>query len=58
MPTDASRLYAKNVANLLALMTRDGTVAPDFDDDGRCAGHGVADPPTAEAACSPEAPGP
>ncbi|QDW29374.1 NAD(P) transhydrogenase subunit alpha [Arthrobacter sp. KBS0702] len=31
--SDASRLYAKNVANLLALMTTDGTVAPDFDDD-------------------------
>ena len=28
MPTDASRLYAKNVANLLALMTADGQVAP------------------------------
>src|SRR5690606_2213024 len=33
IPTDASRLYAKNVANLLALMTVDGAVAPDFDDD-------------------------
>lgn len=33
IPSDASRLYAKNVANLLALMTADGTVAPDFDDD-------------------------
>ena len=33
IPTDASRLYAKNVANLLALMTTDGQVAPDFDDE-------------------------
>ncbi|GAA3878631.1 Re/Si-specific NAD(P)(+) transhydrogenase subunit alpha [Leifsonia kafniensis] len=33
MPSDASRLYAKNVANLLALMTVDGQVAPDFDDE-------------------------
>lgn len=33
MPSDASRLFAKNVANLLALMTADGKVVPDFDDD-------------------------
>ena len=32
-PTDASRLYAKNVANLLALMTTDGQIAPDFADE-------------------------
>jgi H+-translocating NAD(P) transhydrogenase subunit alpha len=32
MPADASRLYAKNVANLLALMTHDGSVEPDFGD--------------------------
>ncbi len=40
--SDASRLYAKNVANLLALMTTDGTVAPDFGDDvvaGACLTH-------------------
>ena len=54
MPADASRLYAKNVANLLALMTRDGTVAPDFDDDvvaGACLTHDgvVRHLPTAEA---------
>ncbi|MHB1173017.1 MAG: NAD(P) transhydrogenase subunit alpha, partial [Lacisediminihabitans sp.] len=30
IPADASRLYAKNVANLLALMTVDGQVTPDF----------------------------
>lgn len=33
MPSDASRLYAKNVANLLALMTVDGQVTPDFGDE-------------------------
>lgn len=33
IPSDASRLYAKNVANLLALMTTDGTVAPDYTDE-------------------------
>lgn len=40
--SDASRLYAKNVANLLALMTTDGKVVPDFDDDvvaGACLTH-------------------
>ena len=54
MAQDASRLYAKNVANLLALMVRDGTVAPDFDDDviaGACLTHdgAVRHLPTAEA---------
>jgi len=42
MPADASRLYARNVANLLLLMTKDGTVAPDFDDEvvaGACLTH-------------------
>ncbi|MCU1545997.1 MAG: transhydrogenase subunit alpha, partial [Homoserinimonas sp.] len=42
VPTDASRLYAKNVANLLALMTSEGTVSPDFEDDvvaGACLTH-------------------
>ena len=33
MPVDASRLYAKNVTNLLLLMTKDGLVIPDFDDE-------------------------
>ena len=33
VPADASRLYAKNVANLIALMTVDGVVLPDFDDE-------------------------
>ncbi|WP_311212379.1 MULTISPECIES: Re/Si-specific NAD(P)(+) transhydrogenase subunit alpha [unclassified Arthrobacter] len=54
MPTDASRLYAKNVANLLALMTRDGVVSPDFDDEvvaGTCLTHAgeVRHAPTSEA---------
>jgi H+-translocating NAD(P) transhydrogenase subunit alpha len=42
MPADASRLYAKNVANLLLLMTKDGQVVPDFDDEvvaGSCLTH-------------------
>lgn len=33
MPFDASRLYAKNVANLISLMTVDGKVEPDFADE-------------------------
>lgn len=54
MASDASRLYAKNVANLLALMIRDGKVTPDFGDDviaGACLTHdgAVRHLPTAEA---------
>ena len=54
MPADASRLYAKNVANLLALMVRDGALVPDFDDEvvgGSCLTHDgvVRHGPTAEA---------
>ena len=54
MPTDASRLYAKNVANLLALMTADGVVTPDFTDEviaGACLTHDgqVLHAPTATA---------
>lgn len=54
MPFDASRLFAKNVANLLALMTADGKVVPDFDDEvlaGACLTHGgsVRHAATAEA---------
>lgn len=33
MPVHASQLYARNVANLLLLMTKDGVVEPDFDDE-------------------------
>jgi NAD(P) transhydrogenase subunit alpha len=60
IPTDASRLYAKNVANLLALMTTDGRVVPDFDDE-IVAGAGlthngtVLHAPTAEALKETEA---
>lgn len=42
MPVDASRLYAKNVASFLLLMTSDGKVEPDFDDEvvaGTCLTH-------------------
>jgi len=54
MPSDASRLFAKNVANLLALMTADGKVVPDFDDEvvaGACLTRGgcVLHAATAEA---------
>lgn len=54
VPTDASRLYAKNVANLLALMTVDGQVTPDFEDEiiaGACltSDGTVRHAPTAEA---------
>ncbi|MFP5366069.1 MAG: Re/Si-specific NAD(P)(+) transhydrogenase subunit alpha [Actinomycetes bacterium] len=53
MASDASRLYAKNVANLLALMIRDGALAADFGDEvlaGACLTHGgeVRHQPTAE----------
>ncbi|MEO5919776.1 MAG: NAD(P) transhydrogenase subunit alpha [Pseudolysinimonas sp.] len=33
MPVDASRLLAKNIANFVALLTTDGKVAPDFEDE-------------------------
>jgi H+-translocating NAD(P) transhydrogenase subunit alpha len=33
MPVHASQLYARNVTNLLLLMTREGEVVPDFDDE-------------------------
>ncbi|MFJ4030341.1 NAD(P) transhydrogenase subunit alpha [Paenarthrobacter sp. NPDC089989] len=54
MPADASRLYAKNVANLIALMTKDGVVAPDFSDEvvaGTCLTHDgvIRHAPTADA---------
>ncbi|TQJ59126.1 NAD(P) transhydrogenase subunit alpha [Arthrobacter sp. SLBN-83] len=42
MASDASRLYAKNVANLLALLVRDGTLTLNFDDEvvaGACLTH-------------------
>ncbi len=54
IPSDASRLYAKNVANLLALMTVDGKVTPDYTDEvvtGACLTRGgaVTHDPTAQA---------
>lgn len=33
MPFDASRLFAKNIANLLELMTKDKKIQPDFADE-------------------------
>ncbi|HXW35061.1 MAG TPA: Re/Si-specific NAD(P)(+) transhydrogenase subunit alpha [Acidimicrobiales bacterium] len=33
MPTHASFLYARNVANFLSLLSKDGQLAPDFDDE-------------------------
>jgi H+-translocating NAD(P) transhydrogenase subunit alpha len=42
MPADASRLYAKNVVNLMLLMVKDGELVPDFDDEvvaGSCLTH-------------------
>jgi NAD(P) transhydrogenase subunit alpha len=57
MASDASRLYAKNVANLLALMVRDGALTLDFDDEvlaGACLTHAgvVRHQPTAELLAS------
>jgi NAD(P) transhydrogenase subunit alpha len=43
LPVHASRLYAANVVALLLLMTVDGAVTPDFDDEivvGACVVHG------------------
>ena len=60
MPVDASRLYAKNVVNLLMLMTSEGQVVPDLDDEvvaGACLTHQgtVRHAPTA-ALLAPPAP--
>ena len=50
MPTHASFLYARNIANFLGLLVKDGELAPDFDDEivaGTCVvrdGHGGARP--------------
>ncbi len=54
MAFDASRLYAKNVSNLLALMTEKGKVSPDFEDEvvaGACLTHAgeIRHEPTREA---------
>jgi NAD(P) transhydrogenase subunit alpha len=69
MPTHASFLYSRNIANFLGLLVKDGQLAPDFDDEivaGTCvvrAGEvvhaptaealGLAPPPTAPAAATP-----
>ncbi len=57
MAFDASRLYAKNIANLLELMVTSGKVDPDFEDEvveGACLTHDgqVMHGPTAEAITS------
>ena len=42
MASDASRLLARNISNLIALMTVEGAVVPDFDDEvvrGTCLTH-------------------
>ncbi len=54
MPTHASFLYARNIANLLGLLVHDGTLSPDFDDEivaGTCVvrAGAVVHGPTAEA---------
>jgi NAD(P) transhydrogenase subunit alpha len=54
MPTHASFLYARNIANFLGLIVKDGELAPDFDDEivaGTCVVRAgtVVHGPTAEA---------
>src|SRR5690606_31221796 len=42
-PQDASRMYAKNMLNLLSIMIKDGEISLNFDDDiikGSCITHG------------------
>jgi NAD(P) transhydrogenase subunit alpha len=69
MPTHASFLYARNIANLLGLLVKDGELSPDFDDEivaGTCvvrAGTvvhnataealGISPPPAAAAPAEP-----
>ncbi|MHB1712861.1 MAG: Re/Si-specific NAD(P)(+) transhydrogenase subunit alpha [Acidimicrobiales bacterium] len=54
MPTHASFLYSRNIANFLGLVVKDGELAPDFDDEiviGTCVvrAGAVLHPATAEA---------
>lgn len=54
MAFDASRLYAKNIQNLIQLMSVDGAIQPDFDDEvvaGACLTHDgeIRHEPTREA---------
>jgi NAD(P) transhydrogenase subunit alpha len=65
MPTHASFLYARNIANLLGLLVKDGELAPDFEDEivaGTCVVRNgeVMHGPTAEALglAPPESPRP
>jgi NAD(P) transhydrogenase subunit alpha len=63
MPGPASKLYAQNVVNLLALMTSEGVFAPDFDDEvvaGAAVTHAgrIVHEPTREAIEGPTDPGP
>ena len=60
MPGQASQLYATNVTNLLSLMTADGTVRPDLDDEvvaGCCVVHAgqIRHQPTRELLAAKEA---
>jgi H+-translocating NAD(P) transhydrogenase subunit alpha len=61
MPTHASFLYSRNVANFLALIVSEGQLRPDFDDEivvGSCvvrAGE-VVHEPTAELLGAPKEP--
>ncbi len=63
MPTHASFLYARNIANFLGLLVKDGELAPDFDDEivaGTCVVRAgvVVNGPTAEALGLAPPPGP
>jgi H+-translocating NAD(P) transhydrogenase subunit alpha len=63
MPTHASFLYARNIANFLGLLVTDGVLAPDFDDEivaGTCVvrAGAVVHGPTAEALGLAPAPAP
>lgn len=54
MAFDASRLYAKNIQNLIQLMTVEGAIRPDFDDEvvqGACLTHNgdITHEPTRDA---------
>ena len=54
MPTHASFLYARNIANFLGLVVKEGELTPDFDDEivaGTCVVRAgtVVHGPTAEA---------
>ena len=59
MAFDASRLYAKNIQNLIQLMTVEGAIVPDFDDEvvaGACLTHDgeIRHEPTREALSTPK----